>query len=143
MRKRIEFALHRPSPDETVFSQGLCRSSLDRCAGAVKREPFTVLLSDQLRMNGRGTLNASECRDGKDNVGETYAKDSIVLASSKFCEGRVSRHLLSSIDDVRILSVSTDWIRVEQFTGESVADFIQSIAFPQREQLARFTANSI
>ena len=45
--------------------------------------------------------------------------------------------------NVRILRVSTNWIRVEQFTGENVADFIQSIAFPQREQLARFTANSI
>ena len=45
--------------------------------------------------------------------------------------------------NVRILRVSTDWIRVEQFTGENIADFIQSITFPQREQLARFTTNSI
>ena len=143
MHKRIEFALHRTSPDETVFCQGLCLSSLDRYTGAVKREAFTVLLSDQLRMNDRGTLNTSEYGDGKDNAGETYAKVSIVLASSKYSEGRVSRHLLSSIDDVRILLPSTNWIRVEQFTGENVADFIQSIAFPQREQLARFTTNSI
>ena len=143
MRKRIEFALHRPSPDETVFCLGLCLSSLERCAAAVKREPFTVLLSDQLRMNDRGTLNTSEYGDGKDNAGETYAKVSIVLASSKYGEGIASRQLLSSVDDVRILLSSTDWIRVEQFTGENVADFIQSIAFPQREQLARFTTNSI
>jgi hypothetical protein len=143
MHKRIEFALHRTSPDATVFCHGLWLSSLDRYAGAVKREPFTVLLSDQLRMNDRGTLNASEYGDGRDKVGETHAKVSIGLASSKNREGRVSRHLLSSVGDVRILAVSTDWIRVEQLTGENVADFIQSIAFPQREQLARFTANSI
>ena len=40
-------------------------------------------------------------------------------------------------------SSSTDWITVEHFTGENAADFFQSIAFPQREQLARFTTNSI
>src|SRR4051812_30530217 len=82
MRKRIEFALHRTYPDETVFCRGLCLSSLDRYAGAVKREAFTVVLSDQLRMSDRGTLNASEYEDGKDKVGETHAKVSIVLASS-------------------------------------------------------------
>lgn len=38
---------------------------------------------------------------------------------------------------------STDWITVEHFTGENVANFFQSIAFPQREQLARFTTNPV
>jgi hypothetical protein len=48
-----------------------------------------------------------------------------------------------SRQNVRILPLSTDWITVEHFTGENVANFFHSIAFPQREQLARFTTNSI
>ena len=56
-------------------------------------------------------------------------------------QSKVFRKSSSTTENVRVLLRWEDWIRFEHFSPQNTVDFLQSITFPQRLNLARFTTN--